>query len=122
MKRIFLILAVILSVATHSLAQEAEPVMARDTITDINFRLPEEYVANLEQNLDDWYLRNYAAYTPQSHAIPHSAIIMFGTMRCSLSGCSRGRKLTKEQQVQVYHLNSSSRAGVGKLSLGRARW
>lgn len=73
MKRTLSILAIIIAFATTSIAQETEPVMARDTITDVNFRLPDEYVANLEQNLNDWYLRNYAAYTPQGHAITHSA-------------------------------------------------
>ena len=73
MKRTLSILAIIITFATTAIAQDAEPVMARDTITDVNFRLPDDYVANLEQHLDDWYLRNYAAYTPQSHTITHSA-------------------------------------------------
>ena len=73
MKRTLSILAIIITFATTAIAQDTEPVMARDTITDVNFRLPDDYVANLEQHLDDWYLRNYAAYTPQSHTITHSA-------------------------------------------------
>ena len=73
MKRTLSILAIIITFATTAIAQDAELVMARDTITDVNFRLPDDYVANLEQHLDDWYLRNYAAYTPQSHTITHSA-------------------------------------------------
>ena len=73
MKRTLSILAIIITFATTAIAQDTELVMARDTITDVNFRLPDDYVANLEQHLDDWYLRNYAAYTPQSHAITHSA-------------------------------------------------
>lgn len=73
MKRTLSILAIIITFATTAIAQDAESVMARDTITDVNFRLPDDYVANLEQHLDDWYLRNYAAYTPQSHTITHSA-------------------------------------------------
>lgn len=73
MKRTLSILAIIITIATTAIAQDTELVMARDTITDVNFRLPDDYVANLEQHLDDWYLRNYAAYTPQSHTITHSA-------------------------------------------------
>lgn len=69
-----LILALIYSLALTGYAQESEQVLACDTITDINFKLPEEYVAHLEQHLEDWYLLNYTAYTPQKgHTKTHSA-------------------------------------------------
>lgn len=73
MKRILLIFATIIALTTTATAQETYALLACDTITDINFRLPEEYVANLEKELDDWYIRNYTAYIPQSQTITHSA-------------------------------------------------
>lgn len=69
-----IILTIFLSFASMSTAQENEQIQACDTITDINFKLPDEYVANLEQELNDWYLLNYSAYTPQKgHTTTHSA-------------------------------------------------
>lgn len=73
MKRILLILFAAITLAHSTYAQETDTIMACDTITDINFRLPDEYVANLERELNDWYIRNYTAYTPKSHQITHSA-------------------------------------------------
>ncbi|MBO7317487.1 MAG: LysM peptidoglycan-binding domain-containing protein [Bacteroidales bacterium] len=73
MKHILLILTAVFAIAHTTVAQESDNLMACDTITDINFRLPDDYVANLEQHLDDWYIRNYTAYTPQSNSITHSA-------------------------------------------------
>lgn len=57
------------SVAAH--AQESDVVRSCDTITDVNFKLPEEYVATLESELNDWYLTHYTIYTPQSSATVH---------------------------------------------------
>lgn len=46
-------------------AQDATaPILARDTITDSGFTLPDEYIENLENNLNDWYLLNYTVYEP----------------------------------------------------------
>ena len=73
MKRILLILTIVITLVHTAFAQETDSIMACDTITDINFQLPDEYVANLERELDDWYIRNYTAYTPKSHTITHSA-------------------------------------------------
>lgn len=51
--------------------QETVMVRTCDTITDVNFKLPDEYVENLEQELSDWYLDNYTVYTPQSGGKVH---------------------------------------------------
>lgn len=52
--------------AVSSLSQTVtDTIAARDTITDIRFELPQEYVENLEKNLEDWYLLNYTVYEPK---------------------------------------------------------
>lgn len=50
---------------------EPDTIAARDTITDVRFELPQEYLDNLEKNLDDWYLLNYTVYEPQKSSKWH---------------------------------------------------
>ncbi len=73
MKQHILTFALIFTAAIFCKAQDGDVLLACDTITDSNFTLTDEYVTNLEKQLDDWYLRNYTAYTPQSHTNTHSA-------------------------------------------------
>lgn len=61
-----LLLNIVVSLSTMAWAQiPSDTIAARDTITDARFELPQEYIDNLEKNLDDWYLLNYTVYEPQ---------------------------------------------------------
>lgn len=60
------------SLSTMALAQApVDSIVARDTITDARFELPQEYVDNLEKNLEDWYLLNYTVYEPKKSRKHH---------------------------------------------------
>ncbi len=50
---------------------DVEIVSAQDTITDNDFELPQDYIDNMQQHLDDWYLLNYTSYTPRSNENTH---------------------------------------------------
>lgn len=66
-------MAVGLSATFITQAQEIEEdfVSAKDTITDKNFELPQGYIDIMEDCLDDWYLLNYTAYTPETNEKTH---------------------------------------------------
>ena len=67
-----LLLATLASFSLSVSAQDTDSIAACDTITDVNFKLPAQYVENLEQCLDDWYLLNYTVYTPTTGVTTHN--------------------------------------------------
>ncbi|MBP3671136.1 MAG: LysM peptidoglycan-binding domain-containing protein [Bacteroidaceae bacterium] len=67
-----LLLATLASFSLSVSAQDTDSIAACDTITDVNFKLPAQYVENLEQCLDDWYLLNYTVYAPTTGVTTHN--------------------------------------------------
>lgn len=67
-----LLLATLASFSLSVSAQDTDSIAACDTITDVNFKLPTQYVENLEQCLDDWYLLNYTVYAPTTGVTTHN--------------------------------------------------
>ena len=67
-----LLLATLASFSLSVSAQDTDSIAACDTITDVNFKLPAQYVENLEQCLDDWYLLNYTVYASTPGVTTHN--------------------------------------------------
>ncbi len=65
-RKFYFLTAIGITFSAMTFAGTSEPIAVRDTITDANFELPQSYIDNLENNLNDWYLRNYTAYAPES--------------------------------------------------------
>lgn len=71
--RLFLLLTfgLFASIATQAQECDESVVSVQDTISDKNFELPQDYIDNMQQRLDDWYLLNYTAYSPNTNEKTH---------------------------------------------------